>query len=178
MSKIKINFVSIPRSASQSIHAALETDKYMNHKSISLFPENGLPAFAIIREPVDHAMSWYAHHKSRKKLAHLYEETLEQWCINGFNTHWSPEECNTMGINHALNQFDYISEGGSVVVEHLLRYEHLENDFFNLCAEYDIQPRELRTTSVSANLEIPDCMEELLKKSFPKNFELYGEIND
>lgn len=175
----RVNFISIPRSASQSIHNAFKTEKFMNHKSIKVFPDRSLPSFAIIRHPVDFAMSWYSFHKSKRKLTHLYDDSLEDWCKNGFFTHWKPEECEPMGITHALNQFDYVSnEEGDLEVQHLVRYEHLISDMAALCYVYDIKLPPIHSCSISKDLEIPDCMEPLLREMFPQNFELYEMANE
>jgi hypothetical protein len=101
-----IIFVSKPRCASTSIFEHIyewndESDggKPLYHSSaFDMISAVGVPywlrvpSFAIVRHPVDLAVSWYMHHKHGPRpsqdVKDQYPNSIEEWIELGFPTHW------------------------------------------------------------------------------------------
>jgi len=176
---MNFNFVSIPRNASQSIHAAFRTQKFMNHKNIGLFPDQSLFSFAVIREPVDRLRSWFIWHKhkypvqSKNGNMTVYQLPFIEWAEAGFPTHWDGE-CETLGIEHALCQNEYITVNGKIAVNCLINYDQLQTGIINVCKILKMKPPKLRRYGKAFTVPIPDKVIALAKEKYPDDFELYG----
>lgn len=175
---MNFNFVSIPRCASQSIHNAFRTEKFMNHKSISLFPDQTLFSFAVIRDPVDRVRSWWSWHRAHKKLEEWYPESFEEWCKDGFVTHWTEGDCMLMGITHALRQIDYISIDGKIAVNYLLDYSRLEKQIIGIGRKLGFQPRKLLRMGNAEKFPVAPKIQNLIKETFPEDFALYRKVRE
>ncbi len=173
---MKFNFVSIPRCSSQSIHNAFRTEKYMNHKGISLFEDSSLPSFAVIREPADRIRSWYVWHRMHKKLHDWYPETFEQWCIDGFITHWTPKDCKQMGITNALKQKDYITADGVIMVDCLIDYRKLNKGLRLFAAKQGTKLGTILKMGRTEKIPISDTVKILIMSEFQEDIELYERV--
>lgn len=173
---MNFNFVSIPRCASQSIHNAFRTQKYMNHKAIGLFPNQSLFSFAVIRDPADRIRSWWAWHKNHKQFQEWYLESFEEWCQRGFKTHWTPDKCKEMGITNALKQKDYVTINGEIKVDMLIPYPKLKEKIKKVASIVGVKQHNLLQIGVSRKIPIEPKITKLIMDNFKEDYELYEGI--
>ena len=124
----KVNFVSIPRTGTRSIHTLIEGD---NHKSIRLTKDERF-SFAVIRHPLKRLISWWQYHSHAiyDPTGEIYGETFREWANNGFKHHWSIEKCESLGIDSPLRQSDFVCDYyNKVIVDTLLNYDNLQQEF-------------------------------------------------
>jgi len=128
----QFTFISIPKTASRAIHQALGDGKKYNHLAVTRLPPEAraLPTFAVLRNPYDRLVSWWAGHRQQGRDRHnpIYQVSFAEWVHAGFPHHW-PEQ---FGVTNPLHQHQFIEENGVVVVDHLLPYENLYAALFHL----------------------------------------------
>ena len=179
---MKFNFVSIPRCASQTIHEIFKVGNELNHSAITKFPDRSLFSFAVIRNPVDHARSWFSFHKhknvhlSEYKPFECYRCNFKEWVKKGFKTHWTKDDCKNHGVTHPVKQWDYVTENDKVVVDYLIKYDRLSFELFRIGKKIGITDYVLRVTSNSPKFEVEDKERQAILEFFNKDEELYRKL--
>lgn len=129
--------------------------------------------FAVVRNPFDRAVSYYhylvqneAHHRHEKVKAMTFESYLEYM----IRRQWF----------HDDTQFRMVADAdGKMLVEHILRYESLADDFARLCATFDLpaQPLERHNASKRDAYETyyrEGRARDLVLQLFAKDFDTFG----
>lgn len=166
-------FVHIDKTAGWSVIEALEFNPRFyttNHSPITHAPSyQDYISFTIVRDPFTRVFSqyeWYT--KKRQKLkGYTFEEFVLQY--------------DTLGEKHPnmrtylKPQYDFISDGGKVVVNEILRFERLEDDWNVFTSKYGLEEKLPHTHKnpykgeYSYNLYTPkmvDKMNEVFKNDF------------
>lgn len=181
---MRFNFVSIPRCASQTIHSSFRTQKFMNHKSIKLFPEPNLFSFAVIREPVDRLRSWFSWHKhkypkQKDGSMKVYQTTMLEWAEAGFPTHWTENECVIMGLTDPLSQRDYIIDNNNeIAVDYLIDYVKLNQGLKYVCKQLKMKVPVFHNMGSSARWRVDNEIIKLAKEKYKDDFELYKSLKN
>ena len=143
----KLIFVSIPRNASRSVHAAFNGEfvKY-NHLTASRIrvQEPNAKLFAVVREPISRISSWFYWHKINHPDIKQYQyPNIDAWVAAGIPHHWvdTPHLKNI----DPLSQEGYIRnpETGESEVDHLIRFENMPAELNSLRKKYNLPPVEL-----------------------------------
>lgn len=125
----QINFVSIPRCASNAIHKALKYDTKDNHKSIRKTHDERF-SFAIMRDPLERLMSWWKYHRQRHYDAmagDTYKCSFADWILKGCPHHWTDDQLREFGIKNPLNQWEFICDNdGDILVDHLVSFDDID----------------------------------------------------
>jgi hypothetical protein len=125
----KINFVSIPRCASNAVHKALKYDVGDNHKSIRKTKDERF-SFAIIRDPLERLMSWWKYHQLPQYDAvagETYKCSFIDWVLKGCPHHWTDDHLKTFGIDDPMNQWEFICDpDGNIIVDQLVRFDDID----------------------------------------------------
>jgi hypothetical protein len=180
---LKYNYISIPRTASQSLHNSLGRNKHENHIGWRKLKNKNLFTFAFIREPIQRLESWFWFHKKKYKRnpqidASIYKGTFQEWVNRDCTHHWSEKACEDLGIGNPLLQWDFVSDGTKVMPVRLLRFSHLEEDLESV-REYTGGHRPLKVSGHSHRPAEKHSDETIYKlmNLFKKDFELYATIN-
>jgi len=131
-------FISIPKTGTNSIHRALNTNKKDNHKAVKLIEADF--TFAFIRHPLDRLVSWYHGHRESNPSLTQYHVSFREWLLTGTH-HWTPNVCKGFGIENPLNQWEFIEVDGVIKVDYLGSFERLELDFIEVCQRIGIQKK-------------------------------------
>jgi len=171
--KTDLTFISIPATGSRSIHLALGDRKRNNHLAVSKLPaeDRAKEMFAVLREPKDRLVSWWAGHGQRGGGIPLYKIAFRDWVMKGCPHHWAEGQ---FGVANPLHQHQFIEEEGKVVVQHLLRFEHLAPEFHKLTG------LELRRVGASRRAPWEEYftpeMNRLVEDMFAKDFRLHSSL--
>lgn len=131
-------YISIPRTATNSIHKALNTNYLDNHKSLKVIERPGY-SFCFTRNPLDLVVSWFYHHRQRQSYIDIYQQPFLKWISQGCPHHWDKGMIEASGITHPLNQHEYISdENGIICVDFIGTFENLNNDFKTVCKTLEL----------------------------------------
>lgn len=182
---LPFNFISIPRCASQSIHAALDTKKFNNHFAWHIAPQYHLYTFAVLREPIDRLKSWFFFHKNKyegnRDVHKFYAGDFDRWVKNGFPHHWSRGACKSAGISSPLSQFDFIQSGNYKTLGpiKLLRFEHIEKDINSIAVRLQRTKIQLRRSGQShkPSIEVSPKALTKIEDVFFKDIKLYAAVN-
>lgn len=94
--------------------------------------------FAVFRNPLSRAVSTYKHFSSRQKVS---QENFESFCKHWY-TGAAPFNHNLLA--HRRQQLDYLLDSrGQIAVDKILRFEHLESDFKEMCRNWGLGCRKL-----------------------------------
>ena len=168
-------YISIPKTASRAIHQALGDGKKNNHLAVTqLSPEDrAKPTFAVLRNPLDRLVSWWAGHSQQGRDRHnpLYQVPFAEWARAGFPHHW-PEQ---FGITNPLHQHQFVEENGVVVVDHLLPYDNLYASFLHLTG-LKIMRRVGASRHNNWKTYYTDELTELAESMFARDLELHRSL--
>jgi hypothetical protein len=160
--KWKLIFVGIPKNASTSIHLALKnrTDYYSEgHKHDTIFDEYNqhdedvllhYDSMCVVRNPYDRFYSaWKFNHP------HPGPTTEEQF-KSSFNTFVKKMDSSNkinldLSHHHYWPQYKFVTLNKRIVVDHVLRYESLQNDWVIFQKEWN----ERRKLPYCMNLYLP-----------------------
>lgn len=135
---------------------------------------NSYRKFAVVRNPYDRAVSRY-HHLCQRKDHHLYER-ISRLSFKGF-LHYMAER------RHIKNptQLSYLADAqGNPLVDKILRFETLSEDFAALCGDLGVQDWvELPRKNVSNHKPYweyytDDETRQLAQDLFAADFEAFG----
>lgn len=141
MATKKVLHIAIPKTGSSSIKKVFN-NPYQGHKTIGYFIENGPRfdySFTFVRNTYSHLVSWYRFHHS------MDIQEFRKWVKDGFAVDWGDDWMATWEENDPLNQMTWIKDkDGNVVVDYIGRFEHLEEDYLDLCNQLGIEnPKKL-----------------------------------
>lgn len=141
MATKKVLHIAIPKTGSSSIKKAFNTP-YESHKTLGYFIENGPTfdySFTFVRNTYSHLVSWYRFHHS------MDIQRFRKWVTSGFYVEWGTDWLASWQENDPLNQMTWIKDrDGNIVVDYIGRFEHLEEDYLDLCNQLGIKnPKEL-----------------------------------
>lgn len=139
MISAKVNFVSIPRTGTNSIYQLFGgIDGNDNHKSIRLTKDDRF-SFAVIRHPLQRLMSWWRYHSNAiyDPKGEIYKGSFKDWAMAGFPHHWTDEHCVDRGITSPLNQHEFVTDkNGQIAVDRLINYDYLQEQFAMALSPY------------------------------------------
>lgn len=136
------------------------------------FSYNNYYTFSIVRNPYDRLVSHFAwlDQKWYKNIP------AEKEKFNDF-IEYSHSKKLFESNRHLLPQYKYITEKNKVVVDILLHFENLRNEFTQLCQEFNIQV-DLPTRMVSKHEDYfyyyTQHSKKLVYNIYQKDFELFG----
>lgn len=113
------NYISIPKTGTQSVLSVLKDGKTENHIGINGMNVNqDLFTFAFIREPIERLRSWFYWHKNNYNAEHIpehikqqvaiYKTTFEDWVTKGLPTHWTLGEMRQRGVESPIFQYQFV----------------------------------------------------------------------
>lgn len=160
--KWKLIFVGIPKNASTSIHLALKnkTDYFSEgHNHDTIFDEYNqhdedvllhYDSMCVVRNPYDRFYSaWKFNHP------HPGPTTVEQFKSSFNNFVKKMESSNKLNVDlshpHYWPQYKFVTLNKRIVVDHVLRYESLQNDWIVFQKEWN----ERRKLPYCMNLYLP-----------------------
>lgn len=140
------------------------------HIPLKYFEENPYAnhnVFAVIRNPFERVVSeFHCAHFGYHDL-HCSVEKFNHWLVKKI-------EENT-GSDHFAPQSNYIfDDQGAPLVEHLIRYESIDSDFYDLMRRYDL-PVKLNRKDNSKSDRHPFTIEDLSQQTREKIFEYYRD---
>jgi Sulfotransferase family len=156
-------YVHIPKTAGNSINRAFGND-WENHKDLERYAAETAPAvfasyykFAIVRNPWERIFSDYNYQKKKSRdpasKLFLFKENGEtrpfrEWvsAILADPHRYDPSRWGgevSPGIHRWSPQVEWISLGGKIAVDRVLRLEELGDDFATVCARVGLRGRKL-----------------------------------
>jgi hypothetical protein len=126
--------IHIPKTAGTSVATALQIED--SHKSAAnrraYHPDwDGTPTFSIVRNPWDHAVSWYFFGNNTHVSFHDWVMHLD-------------EDCSNVAGVHPLDQLKYICDGsGKIIVGRVFRFENLFTDGWGIIKRWLGYPEAL-----------------------------------
>jgi len=156
-------FIHIPRTAGNSVNRLFGID-WQNHQDLAAYARELPPdvfaryvKFAIVRNPWERLLSDYNYQrrKSRPKSSKLFlfDETgrrrsFRQWIEAALADPFrhAPETWGgrvSPGMHRWSPQVDWISLDGKIAVDHVLRLERLQTEFFGLQRRLNLPPHAL-----------------------------------
>lgn len=140
-------FVHVPKTGGTSICNALRVRG--KHTPSSHRPEGGF-RFTFIRNPWDHARSWFHHRKYWRR------STLEEWALAGCPCDWTVGDT---GVRMP-RQSDWFERPGDPRLDFIGRFESLDADFALLCGMIGVQGATLAHDNNRGGRERPHYSEE------------------
>ena len=168
-------FVHIDKTAGWSVIEALEQNPRFNttnHQPItSVYPYRDYTSFTIVRDPFTRVFSqyeWYT--KKRQKIkGYTFEEFVLQYDTLG--------EKHPNMKSYLKPQYDFISNNGKVVVDEILRFEKINDDWEVFTRKYGLEEKLPHTHKnpykgeYSYDLYTPKMVDKM-NKVFKKDFVL------
>ena len=131
---------------------------------------DALHSFAVVRNPFDLAFS---HYKFLKEITpDRYKDKGSSWSFLDFLRHLKSD-------NRRYDQSNYVTDlAGEVIVDRILRFETLAEDFERLAAALDLPARRLPTVNATSKggPSAPYCDEaiEKVRSIYAPDFDLFG----
>jgi hypothetical protein len=174
-------YISVPRTATNSIHKALGSDNLNNHKSIRLIKDDEF-SFGFIRNPYEQLKSWYDYHKKMPNLTQ-YKVKFNDWISSGCPHHWDEGMMKYTGVSHPCQQSDYLTdEAGKQLVDFIGIFEALESDWRHVCRKIDLDKdlEYLNYSKAPNNISAIGYYTKeniaLVKTQFKPTFKLYRNV--
>ena len=183
---MKFNFISIPRNGSQTIHAALGTNKYLNHYSWKKYEDDGIFSFAFIREPIERLYSWYHFHKTKYYKnplvnTEIYYGDFNSWANRGFKTHWSGQACDDLGVQTPLSQYGFIEPRDDQKGLELFSFNKINETLPGLAKRFGIKANMGHAGKSHKPIDFKSLVSEktikLAEELFPEDFLIYEVVN-
>lgn len=142
--KYRLHFIGIPKNASNSIFTMLSNKTDSHHSHGSYMDEyfnsdeqliTSYTSFAIVRNPYDRLVSSYYYNSQENRLLTQYPEINSfKRFIQALYYYEFPEISNDPSCNP---QYKFISIHKHVLVDHVLRYETLNEDWREFATTYN-----------------------------------------
>lgn len=170
--------IHIPKTAGTSIRTALFGSDVIKHVTASKIPIDiweSIPSFAVVRHPVSRFISSYKYHcKSsyRGVLLKRYPE-LKSMSMKEYAETFLKEDYLLLEP-----QMKYVqrSDSNKSIVDYLLRFEYISDDFSSLCKKLNIK-LNLDKLKASDNIDVEIDSETLsiVEKFYECDYDLYNE---
>lgn len=122
--------------------------------------------FTIVRHPYDRTLSEY--------FFQLHDDNS----IEGKFDEWLDRYCNFFGHDHYLPQTDFITENNEIVVNKVMYYENLDNEFRELCdklgiprIKLPISQKSKKRNDIQYNEFLTDEHKNKIYNAYQKDFE-------
>lgn len=115
-------FIHIPKTGGTSIRETLGLQTKVYHKRLKDYDKIPRNTFTVIRNPFDRAVSLCAHQHAE---GYITPEIFQKWCLTGKY----PRLYKKYDISFADPMLDYISVGGEILIDNIVRFETLAKDF-------------------------------------------------
>lgn len=140
-------YVHIPKCAGTSLRTALGYSVDFNqhftarrHRQIfGVERWNQMFTFTVIRNPWDHAVSWFYYARQNKEGG--YEKySFDEWLRSGLPHWWNRDWCGLGVPNDPMNQLLYIQDReGRDLVDRIYRFEELEKAVDSLSGQLGLE---------------------------------------
>ena len=176
-----INFVAIPRCASNSIQKALDGTVNPHHDSIRKTKDERF-SFAVIRNPLDRLMSWWRYHQGiqyDESIRSIYERPFKDWAMIGCPHHWSFDDLIRHQITNPLKQYDFVCDPfGNVKVDQLIKFDDIEeNGGFKLEPHNQfIQLEQLNASNPTKHAGLDRACVKKIHSQFELDYKLYNSL--
>lgn len=188
----KFIFVHIPKSGGTSVNSALKeycefppelspgvrnndlpSIAYKKHTNIFDMKKEGIDIdqyfkFCIIRNPWDRILSLYFHRiQLISRTIDLQEKTFNSWIRRVF--------LDEKTKRYWVNQVDYISIDGKLVMDHMIRFENLQFEWTDICKKLNIQkelPHEYKTDHKQSHIYYNKKSKEIIHEMFIRDIEM------
>lgn len=181
-------FVHVPKNAGRSIYSAVlnESGRHIPLRRYYAYDAKAADAFfkfAVVRHPVDRFVSAFNGLKGSAKGADEYSRFVRKHIdpfesVEEFGTWMAGSRANTakvLGWLHFWPQFKWVSVGGEIMLEEILHFESLAEDWPAFADKYRFtsdlpligRGRKTRNT-VSSRLDT------FLRNCYQDDFELFG----
>lgn len=144
--KYNLTFIHIPKNAGTSINEFLEiSPENRGHKYPWELKKRSGSSFCIIRNPWDRMVSLYRFRKKKGHDVSLFSNpdySFKEWLLN-------PNTPRNAGKMEWVNQVDIIRPLEEFVVDYILRYEYLNEDWMDFCNINNIPFKSLSHSNTS-----------------------------
>lgn len=176
-----VNFVSIPRCASNSIHHALHTNNVDNHFSIRKTKDERW-SFAVIRDPLERLISWWKYHQSDIYIpfgGEIYQRPFKDWARSGCPHHWTVDDLKNCQITNPLRQFDFVCDtDGNIMVDKLINFDDLGTH-----GGVDLEPvggfvplNHLNASHIGKTASLSASVIDYIHKQFESDYKIYNSL--
>jgi hypothetical protein len=122
--------------------------------------------FSVVRNPYDRAISQYFYNLKKGKT----NEEFSTWLRNFYSTPIAYTHC---------PQYDFLYDEGNCVVDNILRFESIEEDFSEFCKTYSINAKPLSKlnsseTVVNKSLLLTEENKEFIYQTFEIDFKTFN----
>lgn len=192
--KYKIHFIGIPKNASTSVHTMLSNKTDIHHTHATYMEDyfsndeqliESYQSLAVVRNPYDRLVSNYTYNTQHGRIITEFPQ------IDSFSRFVQAlyyYEFPDLMLDPSMHpQYRFISLHKHVLIDHILRYETLEEDWKKFATEYNSKSEnkfKLSTQLVKRNLtdgRTADFMSlynrntlKMVNELFIKDFELFG----
>lgn len=130
--------------------------------------------FTVVRNPWYRMVSafYYLYHAHVKKF-----ETFDKWLVH---KHDMVVNNKYREGSHYIPQIEYTHRDGELIVDYILRTEHLQRDYEHLCFQLNIDSGELPRTNISKLREKPylehynNTTKDMVHEMYAKDVEQYN----
>lgn len=166
----------IPKTAGTAIRHSLFGSSVIKHVPACEIPLafwEVLPSLAVIRHPLDRFVSSYKYHVKSPYRGVLLKRhpDLKTLSLSDYASRFIGKS------NLLMCQKDFISRNDSSkkIVDHLIRFENLDDDLSRVFKELDISI-EIKPTKVGVkdSIDVPKGVQKLVEKFYAKDFDAFG----
>jgi|688.fasta_scaffold12364_9 hypothetical protein len=166
----KVQFIGIPKAGSYSVWESLydenlpQDGKYNTHDHWKLQDvRSPYPTYCVIRNPWDRAVSGWnmmpgrgdLYDKLKSVLLKIYNKSQYEFVFHP--------------------QVDFISIDGEIRVDHILKFENLQNDWNK---HFNVPLKHSNKTHDKIHVEIDDKTDELIRLIYRKDIELWNSLKN
>jgi hypothetical protein len=164
------------------IQAAVEPEMFKTYRK-----------FCVVRNPFDRMVSWYAMFKHQETIEMVpYAQNPELWTLGldvlreiskylqSFEAflQMPREHKNGLFERFYLNQVDYISHQDQILVDRILRFENLANDFVDFASEIGFAGTLPHTNKAIRETDYRpyynDVTKEMIAQRFKRDLDYFG----